>query len=164
MAKGVRIDDRKLREVEATLARVAGQRVKVGVLQSGSAGQQVDGAEITMAELAAIHEYGAPKANIPERSFIRRTFGEQDGREAAKKFIAKQAKLIVKKQIEPEEALERIGQWGVAAVRARVREGIAPALRPATIAAKGSSLPLVDTGGLMEALSYEVAEAKEGGE
>lgn len=166
---GVRVNDRVFRELRAKIGEVADRRVKVGVLESSDEAVTVtneDGkeSEITMVELAAIHEYGAPGANIPERSFIRRTFSEPEGAEAMREFLAEQAEKILKGELTPATALKQLGAWGAAAVRARIRQGIPPPNAEATVQRKGSSTPLVDTGGLINAVSWEIVEAKDGGE
>lgn len=137
-------------------------RVRVGVLQSGDGGT-VHG-EITMVELAAIHEFGAPKANIPERSFIRRTF--IDNRGELKQMQAQLARAIITggKGVNQHTtgmtvrgAMEILGTWGAAKVKNTISQtDIPPPLKEATIAAKGSSKPLVDTGQLLQSITYEV--------
>lgn len=128
--------------------------VKVGVL--GSAAAAARGGGITQAELAVIHEYGAPGAGIPERSFLRRTHAAKQREWAG---LAQQ--LLVRcaqGRITVEQALGLIGQKASADVRRTITSGsgVPPPLKAATIRRKGSSRPLVDTGRLLNAISYEV--------
>jgi hypothetical protein len=150
-------DGRKWAEIMGRVQEYAGgASVKIGVLQSTD--KQVEGADITLAELAAIHEYGAPKAGIPERSFLRRTFRDARGKGALEEHLKKLAKAIVKGKINPDQALEMLGQWGVAAVKGRIKDHIPPPLAVATIKRKKSETPLVDTGQLINAITYEIVE------
>lgn len=141
----------------AQLKGMRGAHVKVGVLASKGGNARVEGADITKIELAAIHEFGSPAANIPERSFIRATLEIYRAELVA--FQSKLAKAIVLQRITPAQALKMLGEWAVAKIRARITEGdgIPPPLKPRTIARKGSSRPLVDTTrNLLGAISYEV--------
>lgn len=157
-------------KVRAAMARDA--RVKVGVFGSAGNHTSEDGTTISMVELAAIHEYGSEAANIPERSFLRRTFQlrEQD----IKKQIVKISRAYLVSKVGLDQALGLLGQWLVAAVRNTITsEQVVPKLEesPAgrrTIKRKGSSVTLVDHGQLLNAISYQTvgvaAPESEGGE
>lgn len=155
MASGVEFDDSGLRSLEAVLAAVDALAVKVGILASKGGNADHDG--ITMLELAAIHEFGSPAAGIPERSFLRRTFTFKKIQLA--ELQAKLTIAIIRRKITPYAAMHILGQWGVAQVKRTITDDvhIPPPLKPATIAAKGSDRPLVDTGRLVGAISYEVS-------
>lgn len=157
MTSRVEFDDGPLKDLKARLSVVDQMHVKVGVLASkgGNAEHADDG--ITMIELAAIHEFGSPAANIPERSFIRRTFTFK--RIQLDPLQRKLAKALVLGKITPIVAMNMLGQWAAAQVKRTITadEPIPPPLKPATIAAKGSTRPLVDTGRLVGAISYEVS-------
>ena len=109
-----------------------------------------------MVELAAIHEYGAPKAGIPERSFIRRTFNEKQ--KQLKSVVGKLATDVVEREKSVESALDQLGAWGAAQVKNTITrgKGVPPPNAPETVAKKGSSRPLVDTGRLVDAIQWEV--------
>lgn len=155
MAINVKMDDHVFRELEAKLGKAKNAHVKVGVLESQGATTSSDG-ETTLAELAAIHEFGAPRANIPARSFLRATFTQDPGREGVSKMLNSLARGIIAERLEVKEALDRLGAWAVAQVKRRIKAHIPPPLKPATIKAKGSSTPLVDTGQLINAITWEV--------
>jgi hypothetical protein len=132
--------------------------IKVGVLRSASAPRS-DG--ISNVELAAIHEFGSPAANIPERSFIRRTFREQKDKLDA--LLFKIAKGVVSDKTDLATGLNLLGQWAVAAIRKTITggPGIPPPLKPATIARKKSTRPLVDTGQLVNSITYILTKGDE---
>lgn len=137
--------------------------VKVGIIGEKGGNETQDG--ITMVELGAIHELGAPKANIPERSFIRRTFNVKQ-KELGQTIgaLLKQVNWRNPKSIE--DALGKLGAWGAAQVKNTITEG--PGLTAAgggfpgeplkdrTIARKGSDRPLVDTGRLLNSITWKV--------
>ncbi len=192
MGAKVHFDDRRWRSL---LEAIKGDpaRVRVGVL-SGTTHITGDkdthavrkaagkaGTEISMLELAAIHEFGSPAAGIPERSFIRSTIENKrvEINESIEKIVGSAMKrLLAQETLHASEVRESVkhslgllGTKLVAMMRATIRQrqttGPAPqALRPATIARKGSTLPLVDTGQLINAITYEVVDGtgRAGGE
>jgi phage gpG-like protein len=146
---------------------LGGRRVKVGVLASkGGMAKHTD--TLTIIELAAIHEFGSPAAGIPERSFIRATLHKHRSELAA--LSQKLAGPMIRGKTSPDAVLKILGEWAVAKIRAEITtgDGIPPPLKPRTIARKGSSRPLVDTGRLLGAITYEITppsgEATERGE
>lgn len=132
--------------------------VKVGVLAETGDSEHGEGesGDITILELAAIHEFGSPAAGVPERSFIRRTF--QNSEDWLPQFQSKLAKAVIQGKISHERALEILGKKCVDEVKNTITEGegVPPPLEQSTIDAKGSSRPLVDTGQLVNSISYEV--------
>lgn len=109
-----------------------------------------------LATIAAVHEYGSPQNNIPERSFIRRTFSEKEA--AHRAFLARVVTQILRGTLTVDRGLGMIGAWGAAEVKKTITAGphIPPPLSPRTIARKGSDRPLVDTGQLVGAITWEV--------
>lgn len=153
----LKIDDRVWRKLQRKLQRARRVGVNVGMIASKGGNQRTESG-ITLAELAAIHEFGSPSANIPERSFIRRTFDE--GKKEFEEISAKVAKGIILDRFSVEKGMEILGAWGANAVKKRVTSGehIPPPLKAATIAAKGSDRPLVDTGVMINAISWEIVD------
>jgi hypothetical protein len=141
------------------LKRSGQLHVKVGVL-ADKGGDEMhegeDGEEITLIELAAIHEFGV-EGRIPERSFIRRTFDEQKSR--LEKLIGSLAARVIKGSLTEAQALELLGQWAAAEIKKTITtHDIPPPLAQETIDRKGSSKPLVDTGQLVGSISYSVSD------
>lgn len=139
----------------------------VGVIASKGGGDYHKGAAesgqmITLVELAAIHEFGSPAAGIPERSFIRATFNSPEGQEELRKVYTKVAKLVVMGRMEAERAIEILGMHMQTMIRQRILtgDGIPPPNTIDTIVAKGSSRPLVDTGQLVGAISWQTVKKK----
>ena len=152
----VTVRDQVFRELALKIGRLSKARVKVGCLQSGAGNETAVNSDITMAELWAIHEFGAPRANIPARKPLRTTFEEPEGAQELLVFLAKTATAIVNNKLDPEKALDVLGLWAVAKVQARIVMGLPPPIRPATVKAKGSSGILIDTGQLKASCTHEV--------
>lgn len=148
-------DTRVWDKLRKKLDRIKTTHVKVGVLQSKGGGESTESGA-TLVDIATIHEFGAPVAGIPERSFIRRTF--KDKKKDLAKLTARLAKLIVEDKKTVQQALEILGAWGAAEVQKTITSGapIPPPLQPGTVLAKGSSRPLVDTGRLVQSISWDV--------
>ena len=116
--------------------------VRIGVLGDSSS---------ELVTYAAANEFGTEK--IPERSYLRATFVKQ----SALKRIGTAAAELVKPGVDPRDVLNIVGVVGVGEVQEQIRRGEYQELKPATIKAKGSDKPLIDTGRLIQAISYEVA-------
>lgn len=139
----------KLRE---RLEAIADLEVRVGVLGDGG----YHDAEMTNAELLAIHEFGAPRANIPERAPLRSAFDAYEKR--WQNLAARLLKAVLAEKIDPQQALGVLGERAVADIRAHVRAGLEPPLKEATVRRKGSSTPLIDSGRLLQSFAYEIGE------
>jgi hypothetical protein len=113
-------------------------------------------ADLTIAQIGTIHEYGAPKANIPERPFLRpalRNGQPQLARASGKLLFEVQNGSLTKFA-----ALSRLGLLGVRLVQENIVHGEFTPLKPATIARKGSSKPLIDTGQMMQSVTYSIEQ------
>lgn len=154
----VTVDDKVWQDIRTRVAGLDKRKVRVGVLGS-KGGNAVHEGGITMIELAAIHEFGSPAAQIPERSFLRRTFKASSVWLPA--FQAKLVRNVIVGKVGVEQALGLLGTKCAAMVKHTIVGGehIPPPLKPATIARKGSDRPLVDTGRLVNAIDYEIVDS-----
>lgn len=153
----VKVNTKLWDELKARAYKLDRSYVRVGVLEEkGSVTHE--GSDMTLVEIAATHEFGSSDGRVPERSFIRRTFLVRVTKELAE-FQTKLARAIVTKGLDPIKALRMLGAWGVAEVKKTITsEDIPPPLAESTIARKGSSKPLVDTGLMKNSISFEVVE------
>lgn len=142
-----------------------GVKINVGVLEGENAW------------LAAIHEYGCkipvtPKMRaylhrqglhlkktttvitIPERSFLRSGF-DAHNKEVLKKVEATMPDVLIG-TMTVEKYCEIIGLLLASKIKEYARDLRSPANHPFTIAQKGSSNPLVDTGSMIGGITYEV--------
>lgn len=141
--------------------RAAGRKiVRVGVL-SDSPKRDRDGedgkeGDLSLMEVAAVHEFGAPSAGIPQRSFIRATVDTESATIA--RLEETLAAQCINGEITEDAALSLLGAKVAAMMQNRIASNIPPPLKPETVARKGSSVALVDTGQLKSAITYEVSE------
>lgn len=154
MGLNVTLDDTVWRRILTELSNARRHYVKIGVIGAAASQRTSDGT--TMSELATFHTYGTNK--IPARPFI------AEGLDKAKEKIVGLTEKLVGRvssgKAPVRTALETLGEAGASAVRSYVKSGpyIRPLLKAATIAAKGSSRPLIDTSRMINSVSYEVVE------
>ena len=127
--------------------------VDVGILEAAGGEAHGDDA-ISVIEVAVFNEFGT--ATIPERSFIRAWFDENEAKLQADFAVLMQGVAAGKHT--RQQALELLGQRCVGQIQQRIADGIEPANAPSTIRRKGSSTPLVDKGILRSSVSYRVSE------
>lgn len=156
MSFEVRDVDRGYKKLQDAARKLAarGAYVKAGVL--GGDKDRREGEPIGNVELAAIHEFGAPAANIPERSFIRSTFDKH--REQYVNHLKKLLVHVYEGRMDLEKVLGIMGLKMTADIKSAVKSGsgIPPPLKESTVRSKGSSRPLVDTGQMINSVTHEV--------
>lgn len=103
----------------------------------------------TVYDVALKNEYGL---GVPKRSFIRDTVSQNKI-----KILDKLSLLIVQRGLQ--DALELTGLDVVGMIKQRISDGIKPENSPVTVAIKGSSKPLVNTGQLVSSIFHEVRKS-----
>jgi hypothetical protein len=111
-------------------------------------------------EIGIVHEYGL--GDNPERSFIRAWADENESQN--NETLIKIGQAVVQGQFTAEQGLDRAGLRFVAEIQRRIKGGISPPLDPRTIARKGSSTPLVNTGQLWSSIRHKVRKESDGDE
>lgn len=154
----------KLPEIAETVEMMGERKVKVGALKGDHAW------------LAGIHEYGCnihvtPKMRaflhkqglhlkdstkvikIPERSFLRTGHDENVNRviTQTERAIGK----VAAGKMSVDDMLDVYGEQMAASIKKYIRDLSSPANHPYTVEQKGSSNPLVDTGGLIESIHWK---------
>lgn len=121
------------------IARLDGTVVSAGVMDSKNATK------------AAINEYGTSK--IPQRPFMRTAVSRH-----GKSWGEKSAKAVqsVMKGMPISQATELVGMQMKADISSTLTNGPWIPNSPVTIAKKGSSRPLIDTGELRASITYRV--------
>ena len=148
------------------LQYLASHHVEIGIFADASRDEAVP-----MLVIAAANEFGAkiPKRQarldnpekwiiIPERSYLRAWFDENV--DALQVTLERLIGQIVEGKISGRAALEMIGGYVVTHVQAYMIDLKTPPNVPSTIARKGSSNPLIDTGQLKDAITWRVVGAK----
>lgn len=148
-------DDNRTKEILKAIEELNSQCVDIGVLGDDGKG------DVNIVSIATIHEFGAPKAGIPERSFIRANFDKNEDEyfEQIKGYLDR----VFQGEISAKTLYKKMGQTVAQDTQKLIRKKIPPALKDSTIKArkkrgnKGKT-PLIDTGRLYGAISYEVKD------
>lgn len=123
-------------------------------VQLGVFGGDKDGEPSELLIIALTHEFGSEKKGIPSRSWLR---GGIDAYEAQWQVLRLNlVRAVDAGKLTVEQALHILGQQAVADIKTHIRARIPPPLKPATIARKGSDLPLVDSGQFINSITYRV--------
>jgi phage gpG-like protein len=140
----------KLRQIRERLQKNSG--VLVG-LPAGT-GSYEDGAPIAV--IAAVHEFGSADGRIPERSFLRVPL--RQNAEGFKKAFQAMIPKVVDGEMTMHQVMSQLGARAVAVSQEAISDGIEPANAESTIARKGSSKPLIDTGALRQSITFVVED------
>ena len=161
-------DETKVPEFLEMLDELFNTHLEIGVFGE-------DDSEMVM--IAAVHEFGVEikvtdkmrgylhsigihlnpntkTIKIPERSFIRAGYDQE------KENIIRQSEKLLEKVLKLELPVDvffnTLGELIVGMIQKYLTDLSSPPLHPATIASKGSSNPLIDTGRLRESITYKV--------
>lgn len=149
-------NDPKFAAFVGVLKALGAKAAYVGVLASGKANEAHGNSEgeraITNVDVATWNEFGTD--DIDERSFLRDTLSIK--KVEIESSVAKRVKLALTGKIGPDDVHDRTGLQVQGMCQQRIADGIAPGNAPATIERKGSATPLIDTGQLRSAITYEV--------
>lgn len=135
--------------LSAALKELDGLVGKTGYFETA---RYADGTPV--AYVAAINEFGYPAGGIPMRATMRPTAADKGapGGEWAQ-IAAKGARACLNGTTTPTAALEALTLRAAGDVGKAIVALTAPALSPRTIAAKGFSKPLVDTGQMLQSVT-----------
>lgn len=130
--------------------------VQVGIQGPEALQQHGESAGKTNVEIAVAHEFGVPKTNLPQRSFIRTPVS--DNADKYQRMIKKQTDAYLAGKISLEVGLGRIGLQAVTDIRNAIKKRIPPPLKQRTIDRKSENneTPLIDTRQMMRAVTYAV--------
>lgn len=153
-----------LPKVSATSKTISGRKVQVGALNGKNAW------------LAGIHEYGCTikvtdkmrkflhanglhlspntkEIKIPERSFLRT--GHDENADRVIKQTERALLQVLTGKMSVDDMLDLYGQQMATAIKTYMRNLQSPPNHPYTVEQKGSSNPLIDTGGLLESITFK---------
>jgi hypothetical protein len=134
--KGAHLSQKKL------ASTLAGKRTKV----------QTSGAGATpVAMIAAIQEFGAPGRGIPPRPFFRNMVKNKSG-----EWPHAIAGVLKRNGYDAAKSLAIVGEAVAGQLRESIIQTNSPPLAASTIARKGFSKPLIDTGHMINSVDYEV--------
>ncbi len=151
----VRDRDRGLKKLKRNLKNTGKNLVKVGIF-----GERADaahaGTQKSNVEIAGFQEFGTK--TIPSRSYIRATIDAEKVK--IRRLQKKLAEQIIKRRTTEVQGLNLLGVFLTGAMQKRIQGGLSPALKPATIKRKGSSKPVIDTGQLIQSITFAVERGK----
>ena len=146
----------RIREIQAVLREFSRYAIEIGVF--AESGSSKDG--VSYALIAGVHEFGVTIKQakgdivIPERSFIRSTFDEKN--EQWFNFVKKRMPAVLTGTMPVKRLMELLGEKIVSDIKKKIKDIDDPPNAASTIAQKGSSSPLIDTGGLRMRITYKV--------
>ena len=147
MPSSVKDIDRGLNSLLARMAKSKGLTLSVGI--HDAEGNAPHG-PTTVGEIGTIHEFGL---GVPERSFLRSWADENAGENQA---LIKVVGEKVVKGLDIQTGLDQLGLKFVAGIQGKISQGVPPPNAPSTVAKKGSSTPLIDTGVLRSSIRHKV--------
>lgn len=147
MAKNgeTKVVDKGFKRIRKDLKKTDGSSVDVGIL----GGKELEGT-FTVAEMAAVHEFGTKRAGrsrnvvIPERSFLRSTYDEK--KQVYRRILKSLYGDVLQGTKTVEQALALFGERVVGDIKKKITAIKEPPNAPSTIAGKGFDNPLIHTG------------------
>ncbi len=136
---------------KAELQRIVGeakgnQRVRIGFLEGAT---YPDGTPVAM--IAAIQNWGAPRANIPPRPFFTDMIVDK-----SPEWGPATAALLRESDMDSTTVLGKVGEAIAGQLRTQIQKTSEPPLAESTIRRKGFAKPLVETGHMMNSVDYIV--------
>lgn len=146
-------------ELEKALKEMQAKEVLVGFPESEDTRVDEKGnpESITNASLAYIHNFGAPEANIPARPFM------VEGIEGVREKITDRMYTVGTAALEGNKqavdmGLNAVGLTAQLGIQDKINDGPFTPNAPSTVKAKGSDSPLIDTGQLRNAVTFQIRE------
>lgn len=140
------------------LTAETGASLEVGVFGEKAA-QKHDNSDLTVGDIAAIHEFGTAlvwEHPIPERSWLRGYIDEN--RPRLEEMVRRLAAAVVAGKLTTEQALDQLGLKVVGEIQTRIANNIPPPLKQKTIDRKGSSVALIDTEQFRSSIAHAVTK------
>lgn len=111
---------------------------------------------ITIAQIAATHEFGSADGRIPERAPIRTTLAKHS--KDIKRLIKKVSGSVLDGKMNKKKAIGVVCQKIADGLVSTIEGNLPPPNEPSTIARKGSSKTLIDTGQMKNSVDWEVKD------
>lgn len=103
-------------------------------------------------QVAAVHEWGAPRKNIPARPTVRPSYDKSQ--KELQRFKERIYTQVMDGKMPVDQGLGLIGEWMAARTKKEITNLRVPPLKPATIRRKKSDNPLVDTGQMRASVQH----------
>lgn len=145
--------------------RVVGMKpvsIATGLLAKDGEKAAFGSKELSLIEVAVVNHFGSSDGHIPARRFITDWFDANESH--LREMLVTLMRQAVKGDLTREQVLNQMGAYCVGSIQENIAKGVPPPNAPSTIAKKKSSTPLVNTGQLRSAMSFEVREGGGGSE
>lgn len=154
MAATIKVVERDLgwKDIKKDVKQMAGTETRVGVF--GNGGDPAD----NLALRALIQEFGSKRwktmARYPKgRPFMRQSF--DNNLKDLERFVNKEYGKVIDQDQSVAKMISRVGTWMEGKEKDEITQGNFVPLAPATVLAKGSSTPLVDTGQMRNSIKHK---------
>jgi len=137
-------------KAEAFLKKMAND-LKAGTLKVGFMGGVYENGE-TVPEVAAKNEFGDPLNHQPPRPFFRRMIAQEKNT-----WHLKVSKLAKTQNYDAKKILGIMGEEIRGALMQSINDLTDPALSKRTILEKGFDKPLIDSGKMVNSVTYEIS-------
>ena len=108
-----------------------------------------------VATYATVQEFGSGDGRVPARRWL--TKGIEDNGQAVQAAMAAAAAAVLDRRVSKPAAVDNLGADVADIVRAHVNSAnFPPPLKPATVARKGHAKAMVDSGKMMQSITYRV--------
>lgn len=138
--------DKVMKALEDIARKMGGGGVSVGFMEGAT---YPDGTPV--AAVAFWNEYGNPSQNRPPRPFFREMIAAE-----SPSWPEKMAKLAKATDFDGKKVLGMMGEDVKGALQQSITSFETPPLAPSTIEKKGNGKPLIDTGHMLQSITYEV--------
>jgi hypothetical protein len=142
----IRGGERMKSVLDGIAAKAPSMVVQVGFLEGST---EADGTSVPL--IAAVQNFGAPSRGIPPRPF----FSNMIAKNKASWTPAIKERLEVRRG-DAKEALQDMGETIKGQLQQSILDTNTPPLKPATIARKGFSKPLIDTSTMINSVDWRI--------
>jgi len=132
--------------LEEIMKRLESKTLVVGFMSNAT---YPDGTSVAV--VAANNEYGNQKQ-------VARPFFRQMVAKESPTWAGKIGNALIASNYDADKALEMVGEDVKGALQESIRDFTTPALAQSTIDKKGFSKPLIDTGHMLNSITYEIRE------
>ncbi len=149
----VEVIDRGWNNIVADLKKLDNAHTKVGFPSNATLSSTALEAYSGISEVASVamfQEFGTRK--IPKRPFMSTSFDE--GKPKIKKLQKQVLGAVIDQRVSPRQGLSILGLLGQDLIQRKIIDIKTPPNAPFTIAKKGSSNPLIDTGQMLQSVTH----------
>jgi hypothetical protein len=151
MTRKVKDIDKGWKRIKKDLKELDHSHTKIGIQQKSDTGNR---SLSDMVTIGAVHEFGAPRKNVPMRSFMRTTLDEQ--RRNIASLQTKVHSSVVSGRISVRTGLAIIGEFVTTKIKKKITDIKFPPLKNPSRKRTGGGIanPLVDTGQLRASITH----------